>query len=521
MAKKPKKSTKQLRQPIITILGHVDHGKTTLLDYIKKTHLVKKEAGGITQSIGAYQAEFKSHKLTFIDTPGHAAFSKMRSRGANLADLAILVVAADDGVKPQTIESISHLKAADIPYIVALNKIDSPGSNIEVAKAQLTEHEVFVDGYGGNTPVVEISAKEGTGIDNLLENIILLAELEELPYDDKSPLEAVIIEAQKHQKKGILVNAILIKGQLAVQDEIKAGSALGKVKALFDENTKKVSLVKPGEPVQILGFKSLPEVGETITLASHTLKVTSDSTSEESVPEEVLDEVPETTDEPATEDISEDDSSAIENEDEPVVTPSPPAAIEKINIILKADTLGSLEAIKGSFTEEINLILSGTGDITESDVLLGATTGSLVFGFNVKFPNSVKTLADTEVVTVKTYRIIYELLEYLEKKVLKLIEPTIDEEVLGEAKILKIFEINKNKIAGCKITSGVITVGDTVHLKRDGEIIKDSKVKFIKTGKEELKKIKAGSECGILLTAKLDIKENDVIIAYNKKQEEE
>ena len=518
MVKKASKKPKQLRQPIIAILGHVDHGKTTLLDYIKKTHLVKKEAGGITQSIGAYQANFKDHKLTFIDTPGHAAFSKMRSRGANLADLAILVVAADDGVKPQTIESISHLKAADIPYIVALNKIDAAGSNPEVAKAQLTEHEVFVEGYGGNIPVVEISAKAGTGIDNLLENIILLAELEELPYDSESNLEAIIIEAQKHQKKGILVNAIVIKGQLSVQDRIQAGSALGKVKALFDENAERLTVANPGEPVQILGFKDLPEVGATITLSTQVTEVVGESPE----PAEEVNKEAETKESETPLESSESKAETEEKTEteENAETPTPVIA-DKLNIILKADTLGSLEAIKGSFTDEINLILSGTGDITESDVLLGSTTGSLVLGFNVKFPNSVKKLAETDNVTVKTYRIIYELLEYIEKKVLRLIEPTIDEEILGEAEVLKIFEINKKIIAGCKITSGTLTVGDTIHLKRDGEIVKDSKIKFIKTGKEELKKVSAGSECGILLTAKLDIAESDVIISYNKKQEEE
>lgn len=484
MTSKNKKSTEiQHRSPIVAILGHVDHGKTTLLDYIRKTHVQEKEAGGITQSIGAYQAEFQGKKITFIDTPGHAAFSKMRSQGANVADIAILLVAADDGVKPQTIESISHIKSAKIPFLVVINKTDAPGASIDTVKAQLTEHEIFVEGYGGNTPVVAISAKKGENVNELLENILILSELEELPYQPDVALSAVIIEAQKHPKKGVLVSAIVQEGTLSSQDNLKTASASGKVRALYDENGKSKQTVKPGEPVQILGFKQLPKVGEIITK--------SDSM-EQSVSAEKPQNIP-----------------AILEENE-----------NRFNVILRADTLGSLEAIKGNLAEEINLVLSGTGNITESDILLASTTNSIILGFNSQASGSIKKLAEIEGVVIKSYKIIYELLEYLEKKVLNILEPTINEDILGEAQVIKVFDFGEVLIAGSQVNSGKISVGDAVHLKRNDTIIKDSRVKSLKIGKEEVTTVKAGNECGILLFPQLDIKKKDIIMSYNKKREE-
>lgn len=470
--------SKKTRQPIIAILGHVDHGKTSLLDYIRKTHVTAKEAGGITQSIGAYQAVFQDRKLTFIDTPGHAAFSKMRSRGAGVADLAVLVVAADDGVQPQTIESIKHILSAGIPFVVAINKIDKPGVVPDTAKAQLTEHQVFVEGYGGNTPVVLISAKTGKGVDTLLESLALLAELEELPYEEDSALQAPIIEAKKDMKKGILVSAVVKQGKITVGSAVWAGTAECKVRALLNDAGIQAKSAFPGEPIQILGFTTLPEVGEIIT-----------QTRGETVVQ----------------------AAVIEAE------PAP----NRLNIILKASTVGSLEAIKGSLAAEVNIILGGTGDVSESDILLAGTTGALVLSFDVKVSSSASKLAELEGVTVRSFRIIYELLEYLEKKVLRLLEPTIDEEELGKAKIVKIFEIDDDRIAGCTVESGVISQGDTVHITRkDGET-KNAKIKSIRIGKQEVKKVESGKECGILLFPKLDVKEKDVIISYKKLKTDE
>jgi translation initiation factor IF-2 len=471
------------RQPIVAILGHVDHGKTTLLDYIRKAHVAEKEAGGITQSIGAYQAEFKSKLLTFIDTPGHAAFSKMRSRGANIADVVVLVVAADDSVQPQTIESIKHIKAAGVPYVVAINKVDKPDAQVEVVKAELTQHEVFVEGYGGNTPFVLISGKKGTGVDSLLETILLLAELEELPYEPDVELAAPIIEAKLDPKKGALVSAIVKSGTLKVGDSIRSETAGGKVRAFFNDQGVSIKEATPGMPVQILGFVTLPQVGEVIVRGAFENNLSGNT---------------------------------LENIPAAIIDPS----IKRLNIIVKADTAGSLEAIKGSFTSDVYLVSSGTGDITESDVLLAATTKSIILGFNARVSASVAKLAETEEVIIKTHKIIYEILEYVEKKVLKLMEPTIDEDELGKATVIKVFEINGDKIAGSRVESGRFEIGDTIHLNKADGTVKDARVKSLRIGKEEVKKVGAGSECGIFLFPNLDLKEKDVIIAYKKKAED-
>lgn len=465
------------RPPIVAILGHVDHGKTTLLDYIRSSHVAAKEAGGITQRIGAYQAVFQGKTLTFIDTPGHAAFAKMRSRGASVADLAVLVVAADDGVMPQTAESIKYIQAAKIPYVVAINKTDKPSANPELPKAQLTEHGCFVEGYGGNTPFVLISGKTGAGVDQLLETLLLLAELEELPNATTAPLSAPIIESKLDMKRGVLVSAIIKSGTLKTSDTVYVGELATKIRSIIDYTGTQISEAIPGTPVQLLGFTLAPKVGDTIT-------------STPVVPDPTL--------------------------PQPDMLPAPTLPTNRLKLIVRADSLGSLEALKGSFTEEIQLIESGTGDVSESDVLLARTTGSLILGFAVKVSSSVQKLAELEGVTIKSYQIIYELLEYLEKKILRLMEPTIDEDTLGQGTILKVFDINGNHIGGTRVDSGKLSVGDTVHIKRGTDVNKEARIKSIKTGKTELKEIEAGQECGLLFSPNLDIREKDLIIAYKK-----
>lgn len=466
------------RPPIIAILGHVDHGKTTLLDYIRSSHVAAKEAGGITQSIGAYQATYKDHTLTFIDTPGHAAFAKMRSRGANVADIAVLVVAADDGVMPQTAESIKYIQAAGIPFVVAINKTDKPSANPELPKAQLTEHQVFVEGYGGNTPFVLISGKTGAGVDQLLETILLLAELEELKNDPLGQLSAPIIESKLDMKRGVLVSAIVKSGTLKTSDTVFIGTNPTKIRSIISYAGTQIPEAKPGTPVQLLGFNTPPQVGQIIT----DIAKSSDSA-----------DLP--------------TSSVADLSDLPT---------NRLKLIVRADSLGSLEALKGSFTDEIQVIESGTGDVSESDVLLARTTGALILAFAVRIPPSVLKLAELEGVVIKSYKIIYELLEYLEKKILRLMEPTIDEETLGQGTILKVFDINDAHIGGTRVESGKLSVGDTVHIKRGTDVNKEARIKSIKTGKTELKEIEAGKECGILFSPNLDIREKDVIIAYKK-----
>jgi len=484
---------KMYRQPIVAILGHVDHGKTTLLDYIRTTKVAAREAGGITQSIGAYQATFrpkgdpangggKDKLLTFIDTPGHAAFSKMRSRGAQVADVVVLVVASDDSVQPQTIESIKHIKAAGVPYVVAINKIDKPDANVEVVKAELTQHEVFVEGYGGNTPFVLISGKTGAGVDTLLETILLLAELEEIPYSENESLTAPIIEAKLDPKKGALVSAIVKTGTLSIGDMVHTETAVAKVRAFFNDQGVAITKATPGMPVQILGFQTLPSVGEVI------------------VPGTVAE-------------LMEQNNLAPANIVAPVIDP----LVKRLNLIIKADTAGSLEAIKGSFTSDVFLITAGTGDISESDVLMAAATGSIILGFNVRVSPSVAKLAEAEKVIIKNHKIIYEILEYVEKKVLKLMEPTIDEDQLGTATVIKVFEINGDKIAGCRVENGRFETGDTIHLNKTDGTVKDARIKSMRIGKEEVKKVPSGSECGLFLFPNLDVREKDVIIAYKKK----
>jgi translation initiation factor IF-2 len=404
----------------------------------------------------------------------------MRSRGASVADVVVLVVAADDSVQPQTIESIKHIKAAGVPYVVAINKVDKPDANVEVVKAELTQHEVFVEGYGGNTPFVLISGKTGAGVDTLLETILLLAELEELPYDDKLDLSAPIIEAKIDQKKGALVSAIIKSGTLHVGDMVHTDTAVAKVRALFSDLGTIITSATPGMPVQILGFQTLPTVGEVIL--------------------------------PVGVDYHPPVVPPTENLPAPAIDPS----VKRLNLIVKADTAGSLEAIKGSFTPDVNVVTSSTGDITESDVLMAGATDSIIIGFNIKVSPSVIKLAEAENIIIKNHKIIYEILEYIEKKVLKLMEPTIDEDELGLATVIKVFDINGDHIAGCLIDSGLFSVGDTVHLKR-GDISKNAKIRSIRIAKEELKKVEAGKECGLFFSPNLDVQPKDVIIAYKKK----
>lgn len=477
----------QFRQPIVAILGHVDHGKTTLLDYIRASKVAGRETGGITQSIGAYQAKFKDKLLTFIDTPGHAAFSAMRSRGATVADIVVLVVAADDSVMPQTIESIKHIKVAGVPFVVAINKIDKPEANVEIVKAELTQHEVFVEGYGGNTPFVLISGKTGKGVDSLLETILLLAELEELPFTPEGELMAPVIEAKLDQKRGILASLIIKSGTLKVGDIVTTSSCGGKIRAIFSDAGESIKSATPGMPVQVLGFTQLPAVGDIVKQGSPTPQIEA---------------------EPATE-----KSSELSDSSELLVKPE----TRELKIILKADTAGSLEAIKGSFASEVRCIASETGEISESDVLHASATGSIILGFNLKISSGVLMLAQTEGVTVKSYKVIYELLEYIEKKILKLMEPTIDEEELGRATVLKVFEMNGSKIAGCRVESGKFETGDTAHLQRVDGTVKDARIKSMRIGKSEVKKVDAGAECGVLLFPNLDLAEKEVIISYKKK----
>jgi len=481
----------QKRPPIVAVLGHVDHGKTSLISKIYEKDLTKKEFGGISQHIGAYQIKIKNapsktagqkkpkiQKITFIDTPGHVTFSQMRSRGAKVADLAILVVAADEGVKPQTLESLKHIQEANIPFLVAANKIDLPNINLDWLKGNLAENGILVEGWGGNVVFVPVSAKTGKGIDDLLEMILLLWEMEEVKSDPEGDLEAVVIESKLDPKKGPLATILVRSGSLKVGEKIRAEEVGGKIRAMFDDKGKRVTIAYPGEAVEILGFSKAPLVGSKIFRGSL----------EERLP-----------------------------------FPSKPKALKKekeeekkIKIILKADTQGTLEAILGSLPQEVRIIFSGIGNVNKSDVLLAKTSEAQIIGFNVKASGMVEKLAETEGVEIKTYNIIYELLEDLEKKVLKILEPTIDEEILGQAKIIAEFIVRNQRVAGCKVEEGEIEKNSPLHLKREGKIIADCQIISMKLGKKDIQRAKKGEEFGMILSCPVDFKIGDMLISYRK-----
>ncbi|MCD8484474.1 translation initiation factor IF-2 [Candidatus Woesebacteria bacterium] len=469
------------RPPVVAILGHVDHGKTSLLDYIRQAHVAAGEAGGITQHIGAYQAEYNGQPITFIDTPGHAAFSEMRSRGAAATDIAILVVAADDGVKPQTIESIKYIRNAGVPMIVAINKIDLPDASPETVKAQLTEQEIYVTGYGGDTEVVEISAKEGLGIDNLLETILTLGEILELQADPDAPFKGVVIESSRDKFRGSLATVLVKQGTLHGRDPLYTDAVDGSVRTMEDATGTKFEAVGPSQAVEITGFNEVPAVGSIVTVEP-----------QEAVQKDMG---------PATLDLSQ----FLESDE------------QKLRVIVKADVAGSLEAVLGSLPDKnLEVVADGIGDISESDIQLAETSGARIIGFNVKASGSMKKLAQRLGVKVATYRIIYELIEEVEKAISRMLAPDQLEEVTGEAQVLKIFEMRGEVILGCKIVSGIMRKNDLVRLKREDTAVYEGKITSIKQGKTDLDSIEEDQECGIVVATKSSEApaEGDLLVAY-------
>lgn len=467
------------RPPVIAIMGHVDHGKTSLLDAIRKSNVADREAGGITQHIGAYQIDYNNRKLTFLDTPGHAAFSKMRSRGAQVTDIVILVVAADDGVKPQTIESIQHIKASGVEYIVAINKIDAPGANVLNVKSQLAEHEVFLEGFGGNVSAVEVSAKTKQGLNELLDLILLTADVADLHADTTAPFQAVVIESGKDSKRGSYATLLVQQGTLEVRQTIFFGQTQERIRGMVDANGKTVLKAEPSQPVLVQGLSQVPIVGSLATAA-------------------MVDQV---------------------------VSPSHVQVIEdtnelKLRVILKSDVEGSMEALKVSLPTAVEVLASSVGEITESDVLLAQTMKAKIIGFNIKASKSVEELAVTHAVKIKTYRIIYELLEDLEKQVFAMQNPHMNEEIVGTAEIIAQFEMRGEKIAGCKVLTGEIKRGQNIlyHLKRGDEELPDPRIKSMKQGKVDVDSVKAGGECGIVFRQGTSFKIGDVITCYMFKE---
>lgn len=494
MARKKKTALPvSVRPPVVAIMGHVDHGKTTLLSALKEFDLTKKEHGGITQHIGAYQLSFKKEKITFIDTPGHAAFAKMRSQGAAVTDLVVLVVAADDGVKPQTKESLAHIKQAKVPFLVAINKIDLPGASLDQVKAQLAEIEVVVEDYGGNVVCVPISAKQKKGLGDLLEMILLMAKMQDLKADLKADFQGIVVDSRLDQKKGPVATVLVKNGTLKTGTFIQTNGVIAKVKLMLDEAGHRVVQAKPSQPVLVLGFKTVPAVGALLTNVDQRGKWQSVSY--------------------VSQLKSQKKSKAVVEDQEEKEEPQEP---EKIKIILKADTTGTLQALEANLSEEVQLILTGVGQVSESDVLLAAATGAQVISFNVKAPAKVNKLAEQEKVKIKAYNVIYEILEDLEKRVLQILEPTINETVLGEAEVIAEFTIKGHHIAGCSLKKGRINKKDQIHLKRKGKILKDLKIKSLQQEKQEINQAEAKSQVGIVFSPDIDFQVGDAIIAYSE-----
>ncbi len=470
-----------IRPPIVAVMGHIDHGKTSLLDRIRSTSITKKEAGGITQHIGAYQATVKTSDgqeklITFIDTPGHAAFGNMRARGAQVTDIVVLVVAATEGIMPQTKESLELIKKSDLPFIVAMNKMDLEGAMPDKVKGQLVELGFTPEEYGGQTPLIPVSARTGLGIDKLLEEILLNAEVMDLSGDPSDCVEAVVIESKLDKNRGPVASLIVKQGTLRVGDIVYADDIACKVKAMIDYTGKLIKEAVPSTPVEVLGFETVPAVGSVVTPDKRACEETRKK-----------DVVP--------------TNSSIEE------TP-------KLNVILKADVKGTLEALEHSFSDDVVVVSSGIGAVSDNDVFLGETTRSQIFAFNVNVPTHIEKLAESSKVRVFKSRIIYEIIEDIQSQVLHLLEPTIDETVLGEGLIKAEFKIDKVRIAGVQCTKGEISKGDLIHIKRDGKIIKDTKVEGIRLGKQVVDKVKSGGECGMTFKPYIDFKLNDVIISY-------
>lgn len=491
------------RCPVITIMGHVDHGKTTLLDYIRQSRIQASEAGGMTQHIGAYQIMFKDKPITFIDTPGHAAFNKMRQRGAQVTDLVVLVVAANDGVKPQTIESIRHIKEAKVPVMVAINKIDLTEVRPDNVKSQLAEHEILVQEYGGDVEVVEISAKTGKGVDKLLETIVLLTDLMELKADPQASLEAIVIESTKDKNKGAVARVIVKQGTLQVRQELIAGEIKGKARCLINEKGELSKEVLPGAPIEIVGLADVPEVGETVREmgASYTCE-----------PQNNLSH---------TGELEKTLTGGGENVDwDKLDLDYILGEKEKIKLIVKADVKGTLEAILQSLDQDsVEVLRCGVGQITEEDLELASSDKVLLIAFSVKVPNSIKKIAKNMGVKIKEYEVIHHLIEDLQKQMLKLMDSTIDEVVTGEAEILQIFEMKGEQIAGIRVKTGEIKQHDLLHLKRGEEIIANPVIKKMMHGKDEIQVVKTKHEAGLTFkNRKIDFKVGDLIVAYRQEE---
>ncbi|OLD52860.1 MAG: translation initiation factor IF-2 [Chloroflexi bacterium 13_1_40CM_2_70_6] len=489
------------RPPVITVLGHVDHGKTSLLDAIRVTNVTAREAGGITQHIGAYQIEHNGRKVTFLDTPGHEAFTAMRARGAQVTDVAVLVVAADDGVQPQTVEAISHVKAAKVPIVVALNKIDRPDANPDQVKAQLAEHGVTIEEYGGDTPLVPVSAKTKQGIEDLVEVIMLVADVAELKADPDRPAIGRVIEAHLDKGRGPVATVLVQTGTLERGDLVVAGTTFGKVRAMVDDKGKNIGRAEPSRPAEILGLPEVPEAGDVIRV------VPDEKSAKALVARNARERAGSATAErPAT--LDEMFAQVKEGK------------AKELKLVLKADVQGSLEAIKGALAKvpqdevALSVIHDAVGDITESDLTLAAASGAVVIGFNTKMEAPARRVADSTNVDVRQYKVIYELLDDVQKALTGMLEPEMVESTLGHAEVRQIFTSGKTTIAGCMVVDGVVRRGAQARLLRGGTAVYDGRIATLRRIKDDVREVNAGLECGIVLENNNDVQVGDIIDCY-------
>ena len=500
------------RPPVVTVMGHVDHGKTLLLDRIRQSNVVAGEAGGITQHIGAYQVDYQGQQITFIDTPGHEAFTAMRARGAEVTDIVILVVAADDGVMPQTVEALDHAKAADVPIIVAINKIDRANADPNRVMQQLSEQGLVPEAWGGDTIMVEISALQDFGIDDLLEQVLLVAELEELAANPEGRGRGIVLEANLDPGKGPVATVIVQSGTLRVADSVVAGAAWGRVKALLDDSGDNVKEASPSMPVQLLGFDSVPSAGDEF-------RVTDKARTARDIAEQ-REQRFRAADQRRT-------SSAVGTgaKLEDIFEQIQRGETATLNLVLKADTQGSLEAVTESLRKlerddvKLSFIHRAVGGITENDVTFAAASNATIIGFNVRPDRGARDLADVHDVEIRTYEIIYKLIEDIESAMVGMLAPEFEEVITGEAEVREIFRVPRvGAIAGCYVRHGVITRGSKVRFLRDGVVIWKGAITSLKRFKDDAREVHEGFECGIGLSNNQDLREGDVIETFDERE---
>ncbi|MBI2886293.1 MAG: translation initiation factor IF-2 [Chloroflexi bacterium] len=495
------------RPPVVTVMGHVDHGKTSLLDVIRQTNVTEREAGGITQHIGAYQVEVDQHRITFLDTPGHEAFTAMRARGAMATDIAVIVVAADDGVQPQTVEAIDHARAAGVPIMIAINKIDKPEADPERIKRQLAEQNLLIEEWGGETICVPVSAKTGQGIQDILEQILLVAEIEELKANPNRRAEGVVVEAQLDQQRGPMATLLVHNGTLRLGEVLVAGDTSGRIKAMYDEHNHQIKRADPSSPAKVLGLGTVPQAGDTFSVVA---------------------------DERTARNMIQDRLRERQLQESHVVRPvtlqdlfaqAQSGQVQELNVVLKTDVQGSIDPIRSSLlklgdeTLRVKVLHAAPGSITESDVMLALASRGIVLGFNSRPEPGARRLADMEGVELRAYDVIYTLVEDVEKALKGMLAPTFVDVVEGHAEVRQVFRLGRRgAIAGCAVTEGRVARAAQVRVLRQGKVVADDKVSGLKHFKDDVREMPAGSECGVSLEGFADFQEGDVLEFYRKER---